>query len=354
MANPTLAAEVDGASRLLYVLSARREMSWRIFKEVFDALWLGDRASTEVPAPESEDEADEREGGFARRHTATVLDALGHCDFDWSQAGGRVFVGPAVLARLPRAGLPQAVLCGARSLETRVQVEKACALHGATVEWRAQKSSVAFVPPRVVVEAASVAVLEAVARDLNITVLSEPAAWQILHAAPNLETTLAACRWGMVSDLNWRRRDFDPRTLTFWEGVRAPASEGALHLIRYTHPRRQTSLHFLWRDGQLAEADLDWGRYAVLNSIGRSLLFYDPRSYGLATPASAPLPPLLARSLALCSGHAPLFVPRRNVPWPSPERRGFNVYRAIPEQIATMVASKLGQVLGRQEIKIGQ
>ena len=337
------------ASDLLYVLSARQEISWRAFKAVFDAL-----ATANAPAQEQvEMGADEAwEGRFARQQTATVLDALAHCDFDWQEGQGRVYVAPPVLARLPRAGLPQAVLCGARSPQTRAQLEKICAANSVAVEWTAQTSDaalgLAFVPPRVAFQAAKMENLEAVARELNIVCYEQPPAWQLLYVTSSLSDTLAACRWAPASELNWRRRDFATRQLQFRE---SKARYGDAQLIRYTHPRRQTRQHYIVRDGESALIDLDWGRYAALSAVGSNVLAYDERSFDFAVPAGAPLPRLLARSLALCSGFAPRFLSRQNAPWNSPEPRGFNIYRWIPPRIAEIVATKLGQALLKKEIR---
>lgn len=334
------------ASHLLYVLSARRKMSWRSFKEVFDA--LATTGGSTHYQPESARDGD-WEGRFARRQTASVLDALAHCDFDWEEGGGRVYVAPPVLARLPRAGLPQAVLCGARSPQTYNQLEKACVAHGATVEWTEQPTSVAFVPPRVVVQAASVESLEGAARELDIACAIQPPAWELLHFSSSLDDTLGACHWAEVMDLNWRRRDFDVCMLHFRES-RAQAS--GVQLIRYTHPRRQTRKHYVIRDGLAAIMDLDWGRYAVLESVGRNVLTYDERSFDFVVPAGAPLPRLLARSVALCSGFAPHYLPRKDSSWSSPESHAFNVYRSIPPQVAERIAEKLGQKLLKRDIRL--
>jgi hypothetical protein len=352
----------DTSSRLLYVLSTRGEMSWRSFKEIFDALYTVQSTRQDSASPYDDKD---RESRFPRNQTVTVLNALAHCDFDFKEGGGRVYVAPPVLARLPRAGLPQAVLCGARSPQTCAQLEAACAAQGALLEWETQpaslQSSAAFTPPRVVVQATTTEDLEAVACLLDIHCRVQPPAWELLYHAGSLDALLDSSRPIEASNLKgWRRKDFDPRTLSIKEplGRKPNASNETINtqLIRYTHPRTKASRNYLAKDDQFTPLGTDWehyawGRYAVLRAAGYSVLAYDERSFHLAAPIGAPLPRLLARSLALCSGYAPHFLPRRAASWNSPEPCGFNVYRWIPPQIARMVAEKLGQVLLRQEIK---
>ena len=341
----------DASDRLLYVLSARGQMSWPAFKKIFDELHIQQNA-----APGDS----ERESRFARWQTVTVLDALAHCDFSFGESGGRVYVAPPVLARLPRAGLPQAVLCGARSPTTHGQVEAACDANGASLEWEAPPASsqreVTLVPPRVAMQATTESELKAVARQLGVHYEEQPPSWKLLHRAGSLDEMLACCRPLPANDLQgWRRKEFNASTLRIREGLRATpdfADETAnARLVCYTHPRTQASRNYLARNGEFLPVDIDWGRYGVLRNEGCDVLVYDERSFRLAVPADAPLPRLLARSLALCSGHAPRFLPSQAALWNSPELRGFNVYRWIPPQIAERVAAKLGQRLSMAEIK---
>jgi hypothetical protein len=69
----------------------------------------------------------------------------------------------------------------------------------------------------------------------------------------------------------------------------------------------------------------------------------------IAVPVGAKLPRLLERALTLCSGYVATFV--EGLPF-SPEIRGFNLFRAIPPQIAEMTAKKLGQTLSTHSLDI--
>jgi hypothetical protein len=327
--------------RMLYVLTAQRKISWANWKKAFDALYLMQSNEKRPLFPAG--------NRYDRNATARALDSLGHCELDFTGTG-YVAVAVPVLARLPRAGLPQAVLCGARSPKTLEQLKMACVLTGCRLEILSQRGSVGFLPLRVVVEADTVNGLEALAQALSILCETEPPAWGLLHFVRPLDSLLQDLKWQTEAPLNWWKKTFDPCHLN-WTSTTS-AHLPSMVLLRYIHPRRQTKLHILVHEGQAAEIDLDWGRYAVLRQAGLNVLVYHDRSYNLAVPQSAPLPRLLARALTLCSGFAPWFLDKKKATWPSPECHGFDVYRLIPPEIACAVAKRLGQQLVMQEFSV--
>ena len=73
---------------LLYVISAKRDMSWAVFKRTFDIL-----ASKEVAEYES--------AAIARSVVLKSLDGLGHCEVLSHDGNLRVVAAPSVLVRLP-------------------------------------------------------------------------------------------------------------------------------------------------------------------------------------------------------------------------------------------------------------
>jgi hypothetical protein len=91
--------------------------------------------------------------------------------------------------------------------------------------------------------------------------------------------------------------------------------------------------------------DRDWGRYLILKEARRNVLAYDARHFLLAVPVSAPLPRLLARACTLCSGYAPrnALASGQAVTLPAP--CSYEVYSAVPPDIATTVAAKVSQKL---------
>lgn len=317
-------------------------MSWASFKEAFDYLYALEVAASGL----------ELEGiKYKRSETVFALDALGHCDFDFSEDGSKVYAAPAILVRLPCAGFPQAVLAGARSPQSIQKVSAACQAvgHHINVDVSEQPSELFRVPVRVAVQAESIEELRAVADWLGIIFDKEPAAWSLLHFAASLDDYLATCQWVARPELNLRRKDFDFSSLQFHHTQDAVTG---LRLSRYINPVRNIPVHFLWKDGLCTRMDCNWGRYAVLRHAGLNVLVYDQRQFTMAVPASAPLPRLFVRALALCSGHASTSVPTKKLPCLNQKTWGFNLFRDIPPQIAEMTAAKLGQILLLQSLDI--
>lgn len=307
-------------------------MSWSAFKQIFDLLYLSqdyDRSGREENIRST------------RIRTVRALDCLGHAEFDFGHDTARVYVAPAALVRLPVAGFPETLLAGARSPQTLEQIEQACALHSCTARVASQHQTVSLVSSRLTVQAENLASLEAVARMLKIPFESVPPAWALANLSIRLRDYLETRTWRQDGDLNWSRRDFYPETLAF-----GPFSKDEeVQLIRYLNPKYGIRRHVLKKNGLYAEIDCNWGRYAVLEHRHLNVLMYDERYHVLAVPASTPLPRLLARSLGLSSGYAPVWIPRGRASWASPEGWGCDVFREVPQGIAELVAACVGQAL---------
>ena len=323
------------SDRLLYVISARAEVTWPAFKQIFDYLYMIRRCSRELSLDTLP---------YQRRMTLRAIDALGHCDVSFDEGGGKIFVAPPVLARLPCLGLPQAVLVGERSPQTMKQLSEARSAFGQHVRCDAREhgSDLALVPQRLLIEAESTNQLADIATALRIRFEEEPPAWSLLHFSSSLDEYLAIFEWSAARELNWKRKDFDISSLQFRTIHQA---ETPTRLSSYSDRVRNLQIHRLWKNGRWVQIDRDWGRYAVLRETGVNVLVYDLQRFLMAVPASAPLPRLFARALALCSGFAAPFIPKHGVSYESPEAWGFTLFRDVPPQIAEMVATKLGQTL---------
>lgn len=325
----------DRGDFLLYVISAWRQMSWPAFKRAFDTLYMRHLASSASPqTPISR----------FRQRTVRLLDALGHLDVDFREGGGSVYAAPPLLARLPKAGLPEAVLCGARSPRTVSEILEArkARKRVLAVDIQAQENPYASIPRHVIVKAESVEMLAELASELHIGFAEIPSAWALLQYSGSLQDYVETRKWSMQSEINWIRYDFDPMRLQF----RDPHDTASdVRLSSYDDPVRLRPIHYLWRGDSSALVDRDWGRYAILNWCNKHVLVYDAHSSLFIVPSSAPLPRLIARCLALCSGRAPVFRTKQQLPIDSPEQNGFDAFISVPHDIAEMVASKLGQAL---------
>lgn len=329
------------SDELIYVISAKRQLNWTSFKEVFDYLYT-------LKAPYSNLDKD----GINNKRLQAVraLDSLGHCDFNFSNDGNdKVYIAPPVLVRLPCAGFPQAILAGARSPTTIQQLSAACQSIGQHInlEVTEQTDELPLIPKRVAVQAEDVEELEAIANSLQIPFLQTPSAWSLLHFAGSLDDYLATLQWSREPELTWKRQTFDPSSLQFQSKEKIDTN---IHLSRYSHPSQNRQYYYLWQDGMCAKINLDWGRYAILKELKLNVIIYDKRRFLMAVPASAKLPLLLERALALCSGNVGKYIEK--LPSLLPKIKKFNLFTAIPPPIAEMTAAKLNQTLIMQFLDI--
>ena len=332
----------ETSEKLLYIISAKKELAWPSFKETFDYLY-----NLETGVREENTDID----GIKNKRLQTIraIDSLGHCDFNFSDdsSKSKAYAAPPLLVRLPSAGFPQAILAGARSPATIKQLSDACQSVGnhINLEIKEQASESVLIPKRVAVQAEDVRELEAIASSLGIPFIETPSAWSLLHFAASIDDYLATLKWSNDSELNWKHQTFEPSSLH----KTIEKTETNIRISRYSHPSRNTQSYYFWQDGICTEIDLDWGRYAILKALRRNVLIYDKRRFTMAVPASANLPRLLERALTLCSGYAATYV--KKLPH-DPQIQGFKLFSAIPPQIAEMTAAKLGQTLLQQSLNI--
>ena len=328
------------SDQLLYVISAKKEMPWASFKEAFDYLYTL-QAASRSPEPEGIN--------YKRFQTVRAHDSLGHCEFEFSENGSQVYAASPVLVRLPCAGFPQAILVGARSPKIIHKLLDACKFIGnhVNLEVTEQPGELVLVPTRVAVQVEDVEELEAIAKSLGIAFMETPSAWSLLHFAASVDDYLATLKWSNDPELTtWKRQTFDPSSLQFRSFQEADTD---IRLSQYSHPSRNTQIHYLWKEGRCTKIDRDWGRYVVLKALQQNVLVYDQRRFIMAVPVGAKLPRLLERALTLCSGYVTTFV--ESLPF-SPKIRGFNLFQAIPPQIAEVTAAKLGQTLCLQSLDV--
>lgn len=315
-------------NKLAFAISSASSIPLQSFRRVFDRLYVTDA----VPLGFDLDAV-----RVHRNLAMRSLVALATCDFVY---GDQSFVRACTphLAFIPSAGLPSAVLSGARTpgmLARFKSVVRANSDRAALAI--AEQPGSPLLPSRVRVMAISVEVLRMIADAVHVPLAEPSPASTLVGFSVDLNTYVASRQWkSHGSEPNWHRRDFDASSLRFGSFRTA---DTALRLSEYTHPslehRRE---HVLIEGNRAAMVNRDWGRYAVLGNKGQHVLRYDADVSVLMTPVGVPLPSIFARALTLCSGYAPSQVDVAGV-------GRVEAFMRVPPSIARVVAEKLNQVL---------
>ena len=321
---------------LLFALSATRLWSWSAFKRAFDECRLARAEAFDTP---------DRLSSFARWRCAALLDSLGHCDFTLEGGSWQLRSGPAIAIRLPAAGLPRAVLCGARSPETLPTLLRHARRFRRSVRVRSspQHAFRYYAPMRIEFEANDVADMVQFAQDVGIRLAGVPPAWSLALGVGDLSGYVSRLIWSDDPEISWRREDFDPRSGKF--GVPRDAPQ---RLSRYEDPIRGVWKYRLVRGTNSAVVDSAWGRWTALSWASQRIVNYDASKGLLEVRASVPLPRLIARALVLCSGRPPrLALSGADGAPPAltsgDQARWVETYEAVPADIFEVIASKLGQ-----------
>jgi len=332
--------EYSFGDKLLFVLSAKRKVSWATFKSVFDSLLTNDMLSQ-----------GDKPIAYDRYQALRILDSLGHCDFHFSRDEDAVCIAPPIVVRLPLAGLPRAVLTGGQVPLTHEQLENAALdFESIVVTKSQQKYRHKFSPSRTLIHAESKEELQMFSELIEIPYLDIPPSWNLINFCGDLDQYRSTLNWEEKDDLNWPRIDFDPEKLRFQNKL----IQNGLRLSSYGDPKRNGKrLHLIWDGNKCAEIDRDWGRYLVLASLGTKILFYDKYRHTLGIPANVPLPRLFMRALALCVGLAPIGIQEHALMEQDTNLDELHLYHAIPIQIAEMLASKLQQTLQYCDFDVG-
>ncbi|MEE8208263.1 MAG: hypothetical protein V3T88_04820 [Nitrosomonadaceae bacterium] len=317
-------------NRLLFIISARGSISWKQYCEALDFLLELSSVKWQKVV-----------GNVMRSYILQSLQALGHCDVNYSDAGSIICITPPTLCRLPRAGLPRAVLTGARSLDTRRHIKEAVKAAGKKVRYWVLRHSdrLCLLPDTIVVESESEEAMAKFCSDLRIAYTGVPSAWTLVNWCSDLTEIEETLNYRHPSTLNWPRYDFRPQVLDF---VRTRSST-LPRFTRYRNPTTGLPLHVFFRDEHGAEVDLSWGRYLFLYSIGLNLACYDEKRFRLCVPLKNPFPALIARAVCLCSGQPPEYLSRTGLVSGTP-CEDWLMYKQVPPQIAKEALTKVGQV----------
>lgn len=315
----------SAADQLLYVLTAKQEITWSVYKTLVDEIF---RMSPTF----------RKDIATLRGRILRLFDALGFCDLTFHQALGRVFVCPATLVRLPLEGC-SALLVGARGPNTFKDLSEAAGGESDLSLHLDDTDEDALLPSRITVECSQVEALVRLSDRLKLRFEPEPACWALSQFSADISSYESTLQWTDGPDLNWKSWHFDPEYVEFRE-----KSEQAMHcrLVRYLDPVKNIPRYRLWKNSSYSEVDPDWGRYIVLRESGFNVLYYDPHQHRFAVPRSASLPRLLQRALGLSSGLMPMPYRLREG---AGSRKTWDLFQLVPPKVAETVCKKVGQSL---------
>ena len=318
-------------NELVYAMSTMGKMTLDKFKRLLDSVYI----------PYSLE--DSAKGIDIRQLVIRTLDSLGYCEFDFES--GMVYMCPPGLARLPSTGLPKAVLVGARIPDLVERIRRAVKNEQDKARFITlpQRPLGAEIPPLICIEADSTDTLKRISSACGLLCeLDSPANLMFASLSDSLEDV----RSKMIFTPHGRNirnlRFYDVRKLMFFSAGR----EENRCLTDYVDDVTNRHTYWYWDGQEAAAVDKAWGVFSVLADSNRGVLLYDNRLQRLAVPTLTPLPTLLARSLTLSTG-----IPQgiattgdRGIAGIPP---GYivNVYRGIDNNIADLVAMKLGQKL---------
>ncbi len=322
---------------LLFVMSARGSMTWQQYREAVDFL-----------SPTGISEAKRREGLVSRSGLLQCLEALGHCDAHYDRGASTISVTPPALCRLPRAGLPVAVLTGARCFRTHDEMSAAAEAGGGKIRLTVdrQPGPMGLLPDTIQVSATSEEAMAEYCATLGIRYVAIAPAWSLMHWTGMLSDYEATLESRIPDTLNWARYDFSVGSHEFTREM----SGGLPRFSRYRNPTTNLPTHVFFRDRLGSEVGLNWGRYLLLNAKGITVTAYDERRFRLCVPVKVPLPGVVARTICLCSGKPPIC---RGIDGlvRGVDCQDWLMFEDVPPQIAWAALSKVGQTPAREEIR---
>ena len=324
-------------NRLLFAISVRGRMTWAQFCEAVDLL-----------APPSSRHLHENGGAATRRCLLQSLQALGHCDALYEEGNSTIVVTPPSACRLPKAGLPLAVLTGARYPQTKEQLIQATRKRGreGRLSILPYPGPLGLLPDTILIESDSEEAMTSFFADLQIPYSAIAPAWTMVNWSGTLSEFAEILDYRIPENLNYPRYDFCIQSLYFSRSK----DNSFPRFTRYRNPTTGLPHHIYFRDTFGAEVDLNWGRFLILRSKEIVVTAYDEKRFRLCVPVKTPLPVIVSRALCLCSGKPPVPLHREFLV------RGLDCsiwlcFENVPPQIAIAALSRVGQHPERVEIQ---
>ncbi|MBK9726507.1 MAG: hypothetical protein IPO86_00150 [Saprospiraceae bacterium] len=147
------------------------------------------------------------------------------------------------------------------------------------------------------------------------------------------EKDLFATKETTLTYEDWARYIFNPDTLQLDKSF-SENFDKSFTMLEY-RLRPWEFHHRLWANQKCYDIDKNWGKYVALKHQKKHVILYDRNKEKVAVPLELPLPRLLAESIMLLSGLAPVYS--------EIESKAYRVYENIPSVFIQNLFDKLKQ-----------
>ena len=301
------------ANHVLFWASALGTGSWHQFKSAVERLRLEDS---------DQEEGTDQKSFPLYQKIRFNLQRLGHVEFNGQEDGWRVV--PPVFAITHREGRTRVVLCGARSEPLLARIREASSGLGLV------ETPCDACPDIICLEDWGSDRIEQTAEHLGILV--QPSAPEaILINLPPVESLVDWVKGDMPFGGGWNKEKFCVETLSWERETGQPSASGGPELLRFA--RFGKHYHFIRMGTFGIEVPVQMGKFFVLMSTRRRVMFFNSKRAELSFRPICRPPLFVERALCMCSGFPAAFDPEQKV----------LVYKDIPGHVAQLAARNLRQ-----------
>jgi hypothetical protein len=279
-----------------------------------------------------------------KRSSINFYDYLGFLDYDYEEK--RIVVNPPQFVFIPAEKGRKVLLIGGRDSELINSIIDLATKHRLQVQIKDQLESNQnlLLPDAITISAYGKRTenfgegnIKALAQELQIKfVRSEIIQFGLQSFSANIDeyqNEVIANNQTDEDDYNWARRIFNVESLEF-ERNEAFSFDKTFCLIEYTL-NEYTFYNKLWKGGKCYAVDKNWGRFLALRHFNKQVILYNNDEQKVAIPLQLPLPRLLAESIMLLSGLAPIYTKINSRP--------YRVYENVPSPFIKNLFDKLKQ-----------
>lgn len=279
-----------------------------------------------------------------KKASLNFFDYLGYLDYDYETKS--IVVNPPQLIFIPANKGRKVLLIGGRDASLVNSIIEAAPKHNLQVEItrQFQSNEDLLLPDAITIKSFGTSResygeknLNAFANELKIKFSSDDLVQVGLqHFCSDIqdyEKDLFANKETNLTYEDWARYLFNEETLQLDKSFTENFDKN-FSLLEY-RLRPWEFYHRLWINQKCYDIDKNWGKYVALKHHRKNVILYDSKKEKVAIPLELPLPRLLAESIMLLSGLAPIYA---NI-----EGKSFRIYENIPSVFIQNLFSKLKQ-----------